>query len=122
MIRLQRKGKKHQPFYRLVVGERRSKLKGEQLEQLGWFNPLQNTNSFDKERISYWLKNGAKLSDTVNNLLVGAGVVAGKKIAVHKKAKKSEEVKAAAPVGGEPRPEAGREAPKAEVKLEEKKA
>lgn len=89
MIRLQRKGKKHQPFYRLVIGERRSKLKGEQLEQLGWFDPLQNKNSFDKGRISYWLKNGAKLSDTVNNLLVGAGVVAGKKVAVHKKAKKS---------------------------------
>lgn len=97
MIRLQRKGKKHQPFYRLVVGERRSKLKGKQLEQLGWFDPLQNKNSFNKERISYWLKNGAKLSDTVNNLLVGAGVITGKKNAAHKKAKKSVEVKAETP-------------------------
>ena len=93
MIRLQRKGKKHQPFYRLVVGEKRSKLKGEQLEELGWFDPGQNTNSVNKERVQYWMSKGAQLSPTVNNLFVSAGVITGKKIAVHKKAKKSAEVK-----------------------------
>ncbi len=88
MIRLQRKGKIHQPFYRLVVGERRSKLKGEQLEELGWFEPAKNQTSFNKERILYWMKNGAKLSDTVHNLLVSGKIIEGAKIAVHKKAKK----------------------------------
>ncbi len=100
MIRLQRKGKKHQPFFRLVVGEKRSKLKGEQLEQIGWFDPGQNTNSVDKERVTYWISKGAKLSPTVHNLLINAGVKTGKKIAVHKtkkggaEAPKAEEKKA----------------------------
>ena len=88
MIRLQRRGKKHQAAYRLVVGEKRSKLLGKQTDDLGWYNPHSSKFEFDKERIGYWLKNGAKMSATVNNLLVGAGIVSGKKIAVHKKAKK----------------------------------
>ena len=98
MIRLQRHGKLHQPAYRLVVGEKRSKLKGEQLEDMGWFNPGENKFQFNKERIHYWLKIGAKTSPTVNNLLIQAGIVEGKKIAVHKKPKKkAEEAKAEAP-------------------------
>ncbi|MDE2001376.1 MAG: 30S ribosomal protein S16 [Patescibacteria group bacterium] len=95
MIRLQRKGKKHQPFYRLVVGEKRSKLKGEQFEQLGWFDPGTNQSSFEKERIQYWLKIGAKMSPTVNNLLISQGITTGKKIAVHN-VKKAEAAPAAA--------------------------
>ncbi|MBU6141897.1 30S ribosomal protein S16 [Patescibacteria group bacterium] len=95
MIRLQRKGKKHQPFYRLVVGEKRSKLNGQQVEELGWFDPLQSKNHVDAERVKHWLSMGAKMSPTVNNLLISAGVVTGKKIAVHNVPKKAAE--AAAP-------------------------
>ncbi len=84
MIRLQRRGKLHQPFYRLVVGEKRSKLKGEQLEELGWFDPGQNQSNYNQERIEYWLKQGAKLSPTVNNLLIQAKIITGHKIAKHK--------------------------------------
>jgi len=91
MIRLQRRGKKHQASYRLVVGEKRSKLKGKQLEFLGWHNPHKDTSSFDKERISYWLKSGAQMSGAVNNLLLKNKIIEGKKIAVHKKAKKTKE-------------------------------
>ena len=87
MLRLQRRGKLHQPSYRLVVGEKRSKLLGEQLEDLGWYNPADDSHGFHKERIEYWLKIGAKVSPTVNNLLVVAGVVRSEKIAVHKKKK-----------------------------------
>ena len=95
MIRLQRKGKKHQPFYRLVVGEKRSKLNGEQVEELGWFDPVQNKNSVNKERVLHWMKLGAKASPTVNNLLISAGVVTGKKVSVHNV--KKVEAAAAAP-------------------------
>jgi len=92
IIRLQRRGKKHQPFYHLAVGERRSKLNGRQAEDLGWYNPLENKISFNKERILYWIGKGAKLSETVNNLLISEKIIEGKKIAVHKqpKAKKGE--------------------------------
>lgn len=93
MIRLQRKGKKHQASYRLAVGEKKSKLNGEQLEDLGWFNPHLNKSEFNKERIEFWLQRGAQMSATVNNLLLKAGIIKGEKIAKHKKAKKSEEKK-----------------------------
>lgn len=96
MIRLQRRGKKHQAYYRLVVGEKRSKLLGKQTEDLGWYNPHQNKSDFNKERVLYWLKTGAKASPSVHNLLVTAGIVAGKKLPKHKLPKKTEE-KAAVP-------------------------
>ena len=103
MIRLQRRGKKHQAAYRVVVGEKRSKLLGEQTDDLGWYDPHANKLEVNKEKVLHWLSKGAKLSDTLNNLLVGAGLVAGKKIAKHKQVKKS----------GETRPAAA-EAPKAQ--------
>ncbi len=95
MIRLQRRGKKHQAHYRLVVGEKRSKLLGKQLEELGWYDPHQNKYGFKKERILYWLEKGAKLSPTVNNLLITSGVIKGQKLPVHKISKKTEEKKEA---------------------------
>ena len=89
MLKLQRVGKKHQAGFRLVVGEKRTKLNGKQLEQLGWFNPHENKKEFNQERILYWMKQGAKPSDTVMNLLITAGILSGKKIAVHKQPKKT---------------------------------
>lgn len=97
IIRLQRRGKKHQSYYRLVVGEKRSKLLGRQLESLGWYDPNKEKIGFKKERILYWLGVGAKLSSTARNLLVDAKIVFGKKIAAHKKPKKKEEAAAAVP-------------------------
>ncbi|MBU4347945.1 30S ribosomal protein S16 [Patescibacteria group bacterium] len=94
MIRLQRKGKKHQPYYRLVVGEKRSKILGEQAESLGWYDPKSREKNFKKERVLYWLGVGAKASPTVHNLLVDAEIVSAKKIPVHKKSKKKKEEKA----------------------------
>ena len=93
MLKLQRRGKIKQESYRLIVGEKRTKLLGKQLEDLGWYDPHQNKFGFNKERIEYWLKIGAKMSPTVNNVLITAGVIEGKKIAKHKKPKKSGEAK-----------------------------
>ncbi len=90
MLKLQRVGKKHQGTFRLVVGEKRTKLDGKQLEDLGWFNPQTPKMEFKKERIEYWLKIGAGKTPTVHNLLVSAGILSGKKIAVHKQPKKKE--------------------------------
>ncbi len=97
MLRLQRRGKLHQPSYRLVVGEKRSELLGEQVEDLGWYNPHSKKLELNAERINYWMKVGAKPADTVHNLLVNAGIVKGKKISVHKQPKKKEGEAAAAP-------------------------
>jgi len=96
-LKLKRIGKKHQASFRLVVDEKRHKLFGRNVEDLGWYDPRAKKHEFKKERITHWLKNGAQVTDTVHNLLVSAGIISGKKIAVHKqpKTKKGE---AAAPV------------------------
>ncbi len=39
-IKLQRGGKKHQPSYRLVVAEKRSKMAAPPVEDLGTYNPF----------------------------------------------------------------------------------
>ncbi len=74
----------------MVVLEKRSKLNGRYVEDLGFLNPKSNELNLKRERIDYWLKVGAQPTDTVHNLLVKNGLIKGPKIAVHKKKKLSE--------------------------------
>lgn len=97
-IKLKRIGKKHQAAFRLVVLEKRSKLSGRYIEDLGFLNPKSDEFSLKKERIDYWLKVGAKPTDTVHNLLVKNGLIKGPKIAVHKKKKSTEKEKQTIPL------------------------
>jgi small subunit ribosomal protein S16 len=90
MLKLQRIGKKHQASYRLIVGEKREKLDGAQLEDLGWYDPHAHKSEFKKDRVLYWISKGAGKSDTVHNLLISAGIIEGKKIKKHKQAKAEE--------------------------------
>jgi small subunit ribosomal protein S16 len=96
-LRLKRIGKKHQAAFRLVVGERRSKLKGDYTEDLGWYSPVLKKAEFKADRVKYWLGVGAKPSDTVHNLLVRNKIIEAKPVANHKQPKKKEGDKAAAP-------------------------
>ncbi len=89
-IKLKRIGKKHQPSFRIVVAEKRSKLTGKFVEDLGWYNPRTKEVKVNKERIDYRLKNGAQPTDSVYNLLVRLMAISGPKRIVHKKSKKSE--------------------------------
>ena len=96
-----RVGKKNSPSFRLVVTPRRTAAKtGKFLEILGFYNPLQHTRAFKKERIQYWLSMGAQPSGTVHNLLVKEGISEGAKIAVHKRVKAKEETPEEAPKAG----------------------
>ncbi len=98
IIRLKRIGKKHQAAFRFVVGERRSKLKGDYTEDIGSYNPRTKKVEVKAERVKYWLSVGCKMSDTVNNLLVKNKVIEGSIVANHKQpAKKEEDAKKAAP-------------------------
>lgn len=81
-IKLQRVGKKHQPSYRFVVAERRSKMAGPPVEDLGSYNPFTKISSLNKERVSYWIKMGAKPTVSVHNLLIEQKVIAGTKVVV----------------------------------------
>ena len=90
-IRLTRKGKKNQPFFRVVlVDKRRSSKGGRSVEDLGYVNPLTKKKSFNKERIQYWLSKGVKPSETIHNWLVSEKIIDAKKIHVSKLSKKKQ--------------------------------
>lgn len=76
-IRLTRTGKVHEPHYRIVVQEKRSKLNGKAIDILGHYHPThqEKTLVIDKEKAESWLKQGAQPSDTVTNLMVKAGIL-----------------------------------------------
>ncbi len=81
MLRLQRMGKTKRPTYRLIVSPKHKDTQSGQLEILGNYDPVQKNKvvNFNKERIEYWLSVGAQPSPTVNNLLINAGIITGKK-------------------------------------------
>ncbi|MEM7495462.1 MAG: 30S ribosomal protein S16 [Myxococcota bacterium] len=71
VIRLARWGAKKRPFYRMVVADSRMSRDGRFIEQVGTYNPLtaRGEVSLRLERIEHWLRQGARLSDTVNTLV-----------------------------------------------------
>src|SRR3989338_9834529 len=92
-IKFKRIGKKHQASFRIIVAEKRSKLQGRYVDDLGWFNPHNDQFNINKERASHWLKNGAQPTDSIHNLLVRASVIKGPKRPVHKVSKASSGLK-----------------------------
>lgn len=96
-IRLQRKGKKNQPFFKIVVTEaKRSSTRGRFVEELGFYNPLTKERKLKGDRAKYWMSVGAQPSDTVYNMLVTDNIIEGKKRPKHKKSKKKQEESAPA--------------------------
>ncbi len=81
-IKLQRIGKKHQPSYRVVVAEKRSKMAAPPVEDLGSYNPFTKATTVKKERVLYWVKMGAQPTVTAHNLLVKQGTIAAATLAV----------------------------------------
>lgn len=71
VIRLSRIGCKKQAHYRMVVSETRSATKSRSVEIVGHYNPRTKpaTVTVDQERVSYWIKQGARPSETVKTLL-----------------------------------------------------
>jgi small subunit ribosomal protein S16 len=96
-IKLQRIGKKHQPSYRLVVAEKKSKMIAPPVEDLGSYNPFTKKFTLNKERVLYWISVGAQPTTTMHNLLVSQKVISVPKKAIKmKKAVSKEEVSAVA--------------------------
>jgi small subunit ribosomal protein S16 len=71
VIRMRRAGSKKRPFFRVVVTEAKNPREGSFVEVLGHYNPRTKpeTLELDRERLSHWLKVGARPSDTVRTLL-----------------------------------------------------
>lgn len=76
-IRLQRHGKKNQPFYHIVVADGRAPRDGRFIEKLGTYNPLTNPATIDLnlDKAVEWLKNGAQPSDTARRILSYKGAL-----------------------------------------------
>ena len=76
-IRLQRHGKKNQPFYHIVVADGRAPRDGKFIEKLGTYNPMTNPAqiALDIDSAVKWLKNGAQPSDTARRILSYKGVM-----------------------------------------------
>lgn len=98
-MRLQRTGKKHQPSFRLVIAERRSKLGGPPTEDLGSYDIFGKKAAFKRDRILHWLTQGAQATATVHNLLVREGIITApkRKIAVRAIMKEATASEASAP-------------------------
>ncbi len=73
VIRLSRGGSKKRPFYNIVAADSRNRRDGRFLERVGFYNPVASGNAeslrvaFD--RVDYWVKNGAQVSETVTRLI-----------------------------------------------------
>jgi small subunit ribosomal protein S16 len=78
MIRLARFGARKQPYYRVVVIEKRLARNGRSLEIVGTYNPRTNPATVDlkRDRIQDWVGKGAQLSDRVAKLLEKASTAA----------------------------------------------
>jgi small subunit ribosomal protein S16 len=71
MIRLARFGARKQPYYRVVVIEKERARNGRPVEVVGTYNPRTNPASVDlkRERITYWVSQGAQCSERMTKLL-----------------------------------------------------
>ncbi len=115
-IKLQRRGAKNKPFYRVIVQDESGAPVSSVVEILGTYNPLVEPTIFDvdKEKTLTWIKNGAKPTDKVRILLGKAGILPPIDLASLPKRKSKKEEKAAAEA-------AGKEKPPEEAKPEEAK-
>lgn len=129
VIRLSRTGKSAQPSYRVIVSEKSKDPWGKYLEILGHYYPKKEAKLVDlkEERLKYWISKGAKLSETVNNILVNQGVLSAPKVRMVKiskrrAAKAAENKKATEAAPAVPKAEAAKtEEPKKEEPKEEPK-
>ncbi len=70
-IRLRRIGKnpKGRPHFRVAVFDERRGRDSRSIEELGFYNPVTGEAKIKKERIDFWVKNGAQTSPTVKSLV-----------------------------------------------------
>lgn len=71
VIRLARRGKRNDPFYHVVVADKKKPRDGSFIEVVGTYDPANKERRFvgKKDRIEYWLGKGATPSETVSHLI-----------------------------------------------------
>ena len=74
-IRMQRNGRTHLPVYRIVVQEsQRHPLSGRVVAEVGNYNPETKSAVLDKEKLEFYLKNGAQPSSRVALVIEKNGI------------------------------------------------
>jgi len=70
-VRLTRAGAKKAPYYHIIATERRSRRDGDCIEMLGSYDPKKDPPEIkvNLERVDYWVKTGARMSQTVGGLV-----------------------------------------------------
>jgi small subunit ribosomal protein S16 len=70
-IRLSRIGATHQPHYRIVVAETRSRRDGDAVETVGTYDPRTKGQQVHLrlDRVDYWIAKGAKPTDTLHSII-----------------------------------------------------
>jgi len=70
-LRLMRFGKRKQPFYRVVVLDKRKKRDGAYIENIGVYNPFLEDKNIElvKERFEFWQQKGAQISEGLKRLI-----------------------------------------------------
>jgi small subunit ribosomal protein S16 len=91
-IRLQRRGRKKLPIYKIVAADSRYPRDGRFIEALGHYEPSRTPAmvQLDEERIQYWLGVGAQPTDTVRSLLSQEGIML--RVHLARKGKSPEEI------------------------------
>jgi small subunit ribosomal protein S16 len=76
-IRLQRRGKKHMPFYHIVIADGRAPRDGRFIEKIGTYNPLTSPADIiiDIDKALDWLVKGAQPTNTVRAILSYKGIL-----------------------------------------------
>ncbi len=76
-IRLQRRGKKGQAFYHIVIADGRAPRDGKFIENIGTYNPLVKPADIklDFDKALDWLQKGAQPTDTVRSILSYKGIL-----------------------------------------------
>jgi small subunit ribosomal protein S16 len=74
---MKRMGSNKRPFYRIVAADSRFQRDGRFLEILGYYDPMKEPYTFvvDRDKVMTWLRNGARMSETVESLLRKEGIV-----------------------------------------------
>jgi len=77
-IRLTRMGRRHRPFFRINVVDSRTPRDGRVIERLGHYDPLEKDATkqivLKRDRVEFWLGQGAVPSDTVSEILLRNGI------------------------------------------------
>lgn len=115
VIRLQRTGRKNLPAYRIVVAEKHWAVKKRFIDIVGHYLPTRDPKviEIDTEKVSEWIKKGAKPSDTVAALCKNAGMSGMEKYMDPRNKKRAPKNPEEEPEAPAPAADAGTETPEA---------